>query len=100
MRSIAGGATAGGSLALVHHLLSLTEAPHFDPLTFCNPHFDRSWDSASFLAGLLAGALLVLVVQAFCTLRWAFIAFVQLHCGQTAFGAGDGSQKKQLYKLL
>lgn len=82
IRSIAGGVSARGSLAVAHHLLSLSliEAPRPDLLAACNLAGDRSWGSASFLAGLAAGVLLVLLVQAFCTLRWAVISYAHWRC--------------------
>ena len=101
MRSIASGVSAGGSLALAHHLLSLFEAPRPDLLTACNlaGGSDSRWDPASFLVGLTVGAALVLLIQAFYTLRWAFITFVQLHCCEAESGS-EKPRKRQLYKLL
>ena len=80
MRSIAGGVSAGGSLALAHHFLSLIQPSYPDLLTACNTG-DHRWDGWSFGAGVVAGILLVLGIQIFVTLRWAFITFVQLHLG-------------------
>ena len=101
MRSIASGVSAGGSLALAHHLLSLFEAPRSDLITACNlaGGSDSHWDLASFVLGLAAGALVVLLIQAFCTLRWAFVAFVQLHCCES-FPGPEVPRKRQLFKLL
>ena len=99
MRAIASGVSAGSSLAIAHHLLSLFETPPLDLLTAYNQP-NCSWDPSSFLAGLTCGVLLVLVVQAFVTLRWAFVAFVRLHLGDGGDGKGLASGGKQLYRLL
>ena len=101
MRSIAGGVSAGGSLAVAQHLLSLLQPPYPDLLTACNngasePH----WDNLSFLAGVVAGIIVVLVVQAFVTLRWAFITFVQLHLGGGFSDSHSNPGEKKFYKLL
>ena len=99
MRAIAGGVSAGSSLALASHLLSLLQGPAADPFSACDWSPEWALDPKSFLLGLAAGCLLVLGVQLFCTLRWAFIALVQVHLG----GFGDceqGDRKKSLYKLL
>lgn len=100
MRSIAGGVSAGGSLALAHHLLTLFDAPSPDLLTACNWRAEWTLDYKYFLLGLLVGCLVVLGIQLFCTLRWAFLAFVQVHL---AGGFGDcaaSGRPRSLYKLL
>ena len=101
MRSIAGGVSAGGSLALAHHLLTLFESPSPDLVTACNwPAADSSLDLRSFCLGLLTGGLVVLGIQLFCTLRWAFVACVQVYLAGN-FAAGEsGGRSRSLYKLL
>ena len=95
MKAIAGGLSAGGSLALAHHFLSLVE-PRFDPLSVCPSH--SQWDPSSFGLGLAAGIILVLSIQAFQTLRWAFTELVASHLAQRASHSEPG--RKVLYKLL
>ena len=99
MRSIAGGVSAGGSLALAHHFLSLIQPAYPDLLTACNTGEHR-WDGWSFGAGVVAGILLVLGIQIFVTLRWAFITFVQLHLGGGFGGDSTRPGEKKYYKLL
>ena len=100
MRAIASGVSAGSSLAIASHLLSLLETPPLDLLTAYNQPLVCSWDPSSFLAGLSCGVLLVLVVQSFVTLRWAFVAFVRLHLSDGVEAKGGATGGKQLYKLL
>ncbi len=100
MRAIAGGVSAGSSLAIAHRLLAFLETPPYDLVTACNHSGELKWDGVSFCCGLACGVVLVLLIQTFITLRWAFITFVQLH-----FGGGFESRQgvatgKQLYKLL
>ena len=95
MRAIAGGVSAGGSLALAHHFLNLVE-PRFDSLAACPSH--SGWDPSSFILGALVGITLVLVIQAFYTLRWAFTELVASHLAQR--GSDTAGGRKVLYKLL
>ena len=96
MRAIAGGLSAGGSLALAHHFLSLVE-PRVDPLSVCQHLQSSGFDWPSFCGGVFAGVLLVVFVQAFVTLRWAFAELVAAHL---ASRGSEGSSRKVLYKLL
>ncbi len=96
MKAIAGGVSAGSSLALAHHFLNLVE-PRFDPLAVCPSH--SQWDPSSFALGLVAGIVLVLCIQAFHTLRWAFTELVASHLAQRSANCEPGS-RKVLYKLL
>lgn len=99
MRAVAGGVSVGSSLAVAHHLLSLLEKPQPDYLTLCNSIAGGShWDWVSFISGLVVGIGLVLLVQAFFTLRWAFILFVRRHFEEE--GQVEGGRRKVLYKLL
>ncbi len=100
MRAIAGGVSAGSSLAVAHRLLSFLEAPPYDLLTACNQAGDLRWDGASFCCGLACGVVLVLLIQTFITVRWAFITFVQVHFGGGFDSRQEGAGGKQLYKLL
>ncbi len=99
MRAVAGGVSVGSSLALAHHFLSLLDKPQPDYLSLCSAFQGGGhWDLASFVAGALTGVVVVLVVQAFVTLRWAFILFVRRHFEAEISSAGG--EKKVLYKLL
>ena len=101
MRSIAGGVSAGGSLALAHHLLTLFDSPSPDLLTSCNwPAAESSLDLRSFCLGLLVGGLVVLGIQLFCTLRWAFAACVQVYLSGNLVAADSNGRNRSLYKLL
>lgn len=101
MRSIAGGVSAGGSLALAHHLLTLFGSPPPDLLTSCNwPAAESSLDLRSFCLGLLVGGFVVLGIQLFCTLRWAFVAFVQVYLSGNLVAADNNGRNRSLYKLL
>ena len=99
MRAVASGVSAGGSLAILHHLLSAVE-PRFDP-AFC-PSIGLPSDTfhwGSFLAGICCGILIYAAIEFLVTVRWAFIQFV------TAYTSGSGSfeagaKKKPLYKIL
>lgn len=103
MKAIAGGLSAGSSLALAHHFLSLVE-PKVDPLSLCSSvcsHSSGSWDFGSFVAGLLCGVVLFAAAQAFTTLRWAFCELVRIHLAAASEGAGqEGAPRKVYYKIL
>jgi len=96
MRAIAGGLSAGGSLALAHHFLSLVE-PRVDPLAVCSHLHHGGLDWPSFSAGIVAGVFLVVFIQTFVTLRWAFAELVAAHLGARG---GEAPPRKVLYKLL
>ena len=97
MRAIAGGLSAGSSLALAHHFLSLVE-PKVDPLAICSQLSHSHWDLTSFASGLLCGIFLVLAIQSFVTLRWAFTELVAAHLAGRA--SQESGSRKVLYKLL
>ena len=98
MKAIAGGVSAGGSLAVAHHLLSLFQGP--PPELFgCDLPGAWSLDWRSFSLGLACGCILVFVIQIFTALRWAFIAYVQYHLAG-GFGGDQTDRGKVLYKLL
>lgn len=100
MRSIAGGASAGGSLALVHRLLTLFDSPSPDLLPSCNWQLEWSLDYKSFLSGLLVGCFLVLAIQFLTALRWAFLAVVQAWLSGSPGVSGPTARGGGLYKLL
>lgn len=100
MRAITGGVSVGSSLAVAHHLLSLLDKPQPDYLSLCNSlgGSGNHWDLGSFVAGAVVGIVLVVGLQAFFTLRWAFILFVNKHFFEG--GQAEPQPKKVLYKLL
>ena len=102
MKAIAGGLSAGSSLALAHHFLSLVE-PKVDPLSLCSSvcsHSSGSWDFGSFLAGLTCGVVLFAAAQTFVTLRWAFCELVRIHLAAAEGSGQNPSSKKVYYKIL
>ena len=99
MRAVASGVSAGGSLAILHHLLSAVE-PRFDPGTcaaFSNSSDRFHW--GSFIAGLCCGIAIYAVIEFLVTVRWAFIQFVTAYTVGTGCGEAEG-RKKPLYKIL
>lgn len=101
MKAIAGGLSAGSSLALAHHFLNLVE-PKVDPLNLCSSvcSHSGSFDFGSFLAGLLCGVVIFAFAQAFTTLRWAFCELVRIHLAASERANPDSASKKTYYKIL
>lgn len=75
MREIASGVSAAGTLALAQHFFALGSEQRLDLATLCNFGGAR-FDTSSFLAGLVCGVILFALVEAFVTLRWAFIQVI------------------------
>ncbi len=101
MRAIAGGLSAGGSLAPAHHFLNLVEPRDFDPLTVYSHLGHNHWVLSSFAAGLASGMFLVLFIRAFVTLRSAFAELVTVHLeARGAARSSTGGSRKAPYKLL
>ncbi len=73
MRAVASGVSAGGSLAILHHLLGALE-PRFDP-SFCPavPFPSETLHWGSFIAGICCGILIYAAIEFLVTVRWAFI---------------------------
>ena len=73
MRALTNGVSTGGSLALAYKLLSWADK---QPISL---PLDTSWrfDALSCLIGLLTGVALVLIVEAWITVRLAFHTWLQ-----------------------
>ena len=99
MRAVASGVSAGGSLAILHHLLSAVEL-RFDPGVCAglvsNPD---TFHWGSFIAGICCGIAIYAVIEFLVTVRWAFIQFVTAYTVGSGCGEADG-RKKPLYKIL
>ena len=96
MRSVTNGLSTGGSLALAFKLLNWAgRAEIFGPLPIALSHW--TFDCASFVLGLLCGIFLFFCIEAWVTLRWAFLCWAERGSQQVVPTARIG--RKPLYKL-
>ncbi len=98
MRAVTSGVSAGGTLALAHHLLALSQ-PRIDPTGLCPPCSaaeDFNWKS--FSLGLAAGALLFGLVELLITIRWGLVQVVGAYLAEK--GREASPPPKLLYKVL
>ena len=97
MSAITSGVTAGGSLALAHHILSFASQPRLDPGFFCAaPEQGFCWRSYSL--GIGTGILLYLLVEFAVTLKWALVRLVG--AWTTTSNLEGPAGRKPLYRIL
>ncbi|CAL1138310.1 unnamed protein product [Cladocopium goreaui] len=76
MRAVTSGLSTGGSLALAFKLLNWAEkADYLSPIVHPLGHW--RFDCPSFVLGLLCGIALFLFIEAWVTLRWAVVSWLE-----------------------
>ena len=96
MRAVTSGLSTGGSLALAFKLLNWAEkADYLSPIVHPLGHW--RFDCPSFVLGLLCGIALFLFIEAWVTLRWAVVSWLERPVDRLV--SAPRGCRKPLYKL-
>lgn len=95
MRAVTSGGSTGGSLALAFKLLNWAERAEF--LAPLAPFSHWTFDCPSFVLGLVCGLFIFFCIEAWVTLRWALLCWLDRRPDHLLAAPRVG--RKPLYKL-